>query len=121
MDWLSALLEALLAWIAARSTTELLWIGLGFFAQTLFMMRFVIQWIASERARRSVVPLLFWYFSIAGGGLLLAYSIWRQDPVYIVGQATGLLIYFRNLYFIRAEKRQATEAEAPATAAPGRP
>jgi lipid-A-disaccharide synthase-like uncharacterized protein len=63
-------------------------------------MRFVVQWIASERKKRSVVPVAFWYFSVVGGVLLLAYSIYRKDPVFIVGQATGLFIYARNLMLI---------------------
>ncbi len=81
------------------------WILLGFVAQFLFMMRFVVQWIASERAKRSVVPVAFWFFSLGGGTLLLVYAIQRQDPVFIAGQALGLLIYLRNLALIRGEKK----------------
>ena len=77
------------------------WIMLGFVAQICFTMRFVVQWIASERARRSVVPVAFWFFSLLGGVLLLVYSIYRKDPVFIAGQAMGLLIYVRNLWLIR--------------------
>ena len=69
-------------------------------------MRFLIQWIWSEKHRRSVVPLAFWYFSLAGGTTLLTYAIWREDPVFIAGQAGGLLIYLRNLYLIRREGRE---------------
>jgi lipid-A-disaccharide synthase-like uncharacterized protein len=76
------------------------WLVLGFVAQGAFFMRFVVQWIASERKKRSVVPVAFWYFSVVGGVLLLAYSIYRKDPVFIVGQATGLFIYARNLMLI---------------------
>ena len=72
----------------------------GFGAQILFMMRFLVQWIASERKKRSYVPVAFWYFSIGGGVLLLIYSIQRRDPVFILGQSLGLLIYTRNLYLI---------------------
>jgi lipid-A-disaccharide synthase-like uncharacterized protein len=99
------MIEHAIAWYNEQSVTDLVWIGLGFFAQFLFMMRFVIQWIASERAKRSVIPGLFWYFSIGGGALLFAYSIYRQDPVYMFGQGLGLLIYVRNLYFIRSEEK----------------
>ena len=81
------------------------WIVLGFVAQAMFMMRFVVQWIASERAGRSIVPVAFWFFSIAGGALLLTYAIIRKDPVFIAGQGLGLLIYFRNLWFIFKERR----------------
>lgn len=82
------------------------WIVLGFVAQFMFMMRFVIQWIASERVGRSIVPVAFWFFSVAGGALLLIYAIQRQDPVFIAGQGLGLIIYFRNLWLIFREKRR---------------
>ncbi|MDB5769823.1 MAG: lipid biosynthesis [Burkholderia sp.] len=78
------------------------WLLVGFAGQALFMMRFVIQWIQSERLRRSVVPLAFWYFSIVGGVTLLVYSVHRKDPVFIVGQLLGIFIYVRNLWLIRA-------------------
>lgn len=81
------------------------WIMLGFVAQICFTMRFVVQWIASERAKRSVVPVAFWFFSLVGGVLLLVYSIYRKDPVFIAGQAMGLLIYVRNLWLIGKEKK----------------
>ena len=99
------MIDKLIAWYAGVSTTELVWIGIGFFAQAMFMMRFVIQWIATERVRRSIVPETFWYFSIAGGILLLAYSIYRVDPVYMLGQGLGIVIYARNLYFVWTHKR----------------
>jgi lipid-A-disaccharide synthase-like uncharacterized protein len=83
-----------------------LWLIVGFTGQAMFSMRFLVQWLSSERARRSVIPIAFWYFSLAGGAILLAYAIWRQDPVFIVGQATGLLIYSRNLYFIHKRRRR---------------
>ena len=86
-----------------------LWLAIGFLGQALFSMRFLVQWIASERARRSIIPNAFWLFSIAGGATLLAYAIYRQDPVFIVGQAAGLLIYSRNIYFIVREKRLSRE------------
>ena len=84
---------------------ETFWLVLGFFAQTLFFGRFFVQWIASEKAKKSVVPISFWYFSISGGALLLVYAIYRKDPVFIMGQATGIFIYSRNLYLIAKEKR----------------
>jgi lipid-A-disaccharide synthase-like uncharacterized protein len=76
------------------------WVVLGFVAQGFFTMRFLVQWIASERARASVIPVAFWFFSIAGGLLLLVYALYRRDPVFIAGQAFGLIVYLRNLYFI---------------------
>lgn len=81
------------------------WVILGFIAQACFTMRFLVQWLASERARRSVIPVAFWFFSILGGGLLLLYAIQRQDPVIIVGQAFGIVIYSRNLWLIFRERR----------------
>ncbi|MCC7250484.1 MAG: lipid-A-disaccharide synthase N-terminal domain-containing protein [Hyphomicrobium sp.] len=75
----------------------------------LFSMRFFIQWIASEKQRRSVIPRAFWYFSLAGGLVLLAYAIRRADPVFIIGQASGILIYGRNLYFVSGRSRPAAQ------------
>lgn len=88
-------------------TWEYVWILIGFAGQALFMSRFVVQWWASERARRSVVPLAFWYFSVGGGVILLAYAIYKKDPVFISGQALGLIVYARNLYLIFAERSAA--------------
>lgn len=81
--------------------TEHVWLGLGLFGQALFSARFLVQWLASERRKQSVVPAQFWYFSVGGGLTLLAYAIYRQDPVFILGQGAGLFVYARNLYFIR--------------------
>ena len=75
------------------------WLLLGFVAQALFTGRFLVQWIASERAGKSVVPIAFWFFSIGGGVLLLVYALYRRDPVFIAGQVFGVLVYARNLYF----------------------
>jgi lipid-A-disaccharide synthase-like uncharacterized protein len=83
------------------------WVLLGFVAQLFFTMRFVVQWLASERAKRSVVPIAFWFFSLFGGGLLLIYAIQRQDPVFIAGQAMGLFIYIRNIWLIANERKAA--------------
>jgi lipid-A-disaccharide synthase-like uncharacterized protein len=84
------------------------WVVLGFIAQGLFTMRFVVQWVASERARASVIPVAFWLFSIGGGVLLLIYALYRRDPVFIAGQALGLLVYIRNLYFIVLTGKQSS-------------
>lgn len=77
-----------------------LWLAVGFLGQALFSARFIMQWLTSERHRRSVTPVSFWYFSVAGGLILLAYAIHRHDKVFIVGQAAGLLVYVRNLMLI---------------------
>lgn len=81
--------------------TEHVWLGFGLLGQAFFSARFLVQWIASERRKQSVVPVHFWYFSVGGGLMLLAYAIYRQDPVFILGQGAGLVVYARNLYFIR--------------------
>ena len=81
------------------------WLVLGFFAQALFATRFLVQWIASERRKESVVPIYFWYISLAGGILLLTYAIHIKDPVFILGQSTGVFIYTRNLMLIRKQKK----------------
>jgi len=82
------------------------WVMLGFVAQAFFTMRFVVQWVASERARKSVMPVAFWFFSIGGGALLLVYALYRRDPVFIAGQALGLIVYVRNVYFIILNGKQ---------------
>jgi len=89
---------------------EGLWIGIGLLGQSMFSMRFLIQWIASERAKRSIVPHLFWYFSLAGGAILFSYACYRQDIVFILGQGAGLFIYSRNIYFIWFAKKAALES-----------
>jgi lipid-A-disaccharide synthase-like uncharacterized protein len=75
------------------------WVALGFVAQLLFTARFLVQWIESERQNKMVIPLAFWFFSIGGGLLLLLYALYRRDPVFIAGQAFGVFVYARNLYF----------------------
>jgi lipid-A-disaccharide synthase-like uncharacterized protein len=86
-------------------SAKVIWLSIGFLGQAMFSMRFLIQWLSSERQRRSVVPVHFWYFSLAGGLILLIYAIHRRDPVFILGQAGGILIYVRNLYFIKRSPR----------------
>lgn len=76
------------------------WVAIGFLGQFLFAGRFIIQWISSERSRRSVIPVQFWYFSLVGGLITAAYAIHRRDPVFIVGQSSGLIVYVRNLMLI---------------------
>lgn len=91
-------------------TYQSIWLGIGFLGQSLFFMRFFVQWIVSERSRKSVVPNAFWYFSILGGMTLLAYAIYQRDIVFIVGQASGLLIYARNLMLTRQQVALPDEA-----------
>ncbi|PKM06551.1 MAG: hypothetical protein CVV14_12115 [Gammaproteobacteria bacterium HGW-Gammaproteobacteria-4] len=89
-----------------------IWIIVGLLGQALFSARFLLQWLASEKAKRSVVPKAFWYFSIGGSAVLLAYAIHRVDPVFILGQAAGFAIYLRNLYLLKVEHRASLENDA---------
>jgi lipid-A-disaccharide synthase-like uncharacterized protein len=84
-----------------------LWLAIGFLGQALFSARFIVQWLASERAKRSLIPMAFWYFSLLGGVVLLSYAIHKRDPVFIVGQGAGLFVYLRNLYLIRTGRQKA--------------
>ena len=84
----------------------LAWIVIGFMGQALFSARFIAQWLASERVRRSIVPRAFWYFSLAGGATLLAYAVHKRDPVFIAGRGLGLFVYLRNIYLIRSGRQQ---------------
>jgi len=92
--------------IGSAMTTEQMWIGIGLLGQAFYGTRILVQWIATERQKQSVVPMSFWLFSVAGGLTLLSYAILRLDPVFIVAEATGLLIYARNLYFLRQSTHQ---------------
>src|ERR1700720_1122881 len=80
------------------------WVVLGYAGQALFAMRFIVQWVASERVGRSVIPTAFWFFSIGGGVLLFAYALYIRDPVFIIGQGLGLFVYLRNLHFVLRER-----------------
>jgi lipid-A-disaccharide synthase-like uncharacterized protein len=91
-------------------TTETIWIGIGFLGQGLFFGRWVVQWIASEKNAESQVPVSFWYMSLIGGFITLAYAIYRKDPVFIAGQGIGSVVYIRNLMLIR----RADQAKGPA-------
>jgi len=95
---------------------EAIWLAVGLIGQSMFFLRFLVQWLASERAGQSVIPTAFWYFSMAGALIVLAYAIYKKDPVFIIGQCAGLFVYTRNLYFIHSTG----QAGAPArNAAPG--
>jgi len=92
-------------WLNVQTWFEFWWVIFGLAGQLLFMGRFLVQWLASERAGRSVIPIAFWYLSISGGLMLFAYACYRADPVFILGQSVGVFIYARNLWLIRAERR----------------
>ncbi len=91
-------MQNIIPWIVAHLT---LWTLVGLFGQALFMMRFIVQWIASERAKQSVMPEIFWYFSLGGGLIVFIYAVHQQDLVFMLGQGLGVFIYLRNIYFIR--------------------
>ena len=88
-------------------TIDTAWLLLGLAGQGLFSLRFLVQWWRSERERRSVVPVGFWYLSLAGGVLLLCYAVHRRDPVFTIGQATGVVVYLRNLQLIHRAPQSA--------------
>jgi lipid-A-disaccharide synthase-like uncharacterized protein len=97
-------MSSALAWLQAHWN---IWVLIGLFGQSMFMMRFVVQWIASERVKQSIVPETFWYFSLAGGIILFIYALHQEDIVFTLGQGLGLFIYLRNLYFIHRKKHDA--------------
>jgi lipid-A-disaccharide synthase-like uncharacterized protein len=100
-------------------TPEIFWLAVGLAGQAMFFMRFFVQWLASERQKRSVIPDAFWYFSIFGAIALTAYAIYRQDPVFILGQSIGIGIYIRNIWLIRqAKRRDDTVADVTASETP---
>lgn len=92
------------------TTTNILILIIGFTGQAMFFMRFFIQWLYSEKHRRSIIPTAFWYFSLAGSFFLLIYAIIKKDPVFIIGQSTGFIIYTRNLVLIKREYKEKTGA-----------
>jgi lipid-A-disaccharide synthase-like uncharacterized protein len=96
-------------------TVDHVWLAVGFLGQALFASRFIIQWFRSEMEGRSIIPVAFWYCSLGGGVVLLAYAVHKLDPVFILGQGSGLFVYGRNLYLIfreRAALRAAAEHPA---------
>lgn len=99
-------METVFGFLKVENYFEFWWVMFGLFGQLMFSGRFIVQWIASERARRSTVPVAFWYFSMAGGLILFSYAVYRADPVFILGQSLGLFIYSRNLFLIHRERRE---------------
>ncbi len=91
------------------------WVVMGFLGQLLFTGRMIVQWLASERSRRSVVPPAFWWMSLAGATMLMVYFIWRRDVVGVFGQGTGWLIYLRNLWLIYRPREVAASVEVAAS------
>lgn len=84
-------------------STETIFLVLGFVAQGIFASRFIVQWLISEKQGKSVIPMVFWYLSLSGGLLLFIYAVYREDPVFILGQSTGLIVYIRNIMLRKKE------------------
>lgn len=82
----------------------MIWLIIGLIGQGIFSARFIVQWLVSEKEKRSVIPVAFWHLSLLGGITLLFYAIYKQDPVFILGQSTGVFIYARNLFLIYRER-----------------
>ncbi len=89
---------------------ETLWLVVGFAGQMAFTGRFLLQWLYSEYRKRSLIPVGFWYLSLVGSSLLLAYAIYRQDPVFILGQSFGFIVYLRNLQLIARQHESEDKA-----------
>lgn len=105
---------ALRTFVGNDSAAELFWVLFGLAGQIMFTMRFVTQWVASEKAKKSVIPLSFWIYSILGSVVLTIYAIYRRDPVFILGQAPSVFIYVRNIMLLKKSKLSQSEtAEAP--------
>ena len=100
------------------TTTETLWIAIGFLGQGLFFGRWLVQWIVSERQAQSRMPIAFWYLSLVGGLITLAYAIYRRDPVFIASQGIGALVYIRNLMLIHRQGPQAASGSIPSVGKP---
>ena len=105
ISFFAHIVEAAQSYWDKTSSGDLIWLCIGLLGQCLFMMRFIVQWIHSERHQKSLIPVSFWYLSLLGGLIVLAYGIHRVDPVIILGQLPGTIVYIRNLIFIRRNGR----------------
>ena len=92
-----------------------MWLTLGFIGQGIFASRFLVQWVASEKAKQSVIPVIFWHMSLLGGLLLFIYSLHKKDLVFIVGQGSGIIVYARNLILIRKKQTGAPTPQSVQT------
>ena len=105
--YLSHIVNALSHYVTSMPSIDLVWLGIGLTGQCLFMARFIVQWIYSEKHQQSLIPVSFWYLSLCGGLIVLAYGIHRVDPVIILGQLPGTLVYARNLVLIKRNAKKA--------------
>jgi len=113
--FLGHLVDALHNYVAGVPSVDLAWLVFGLAGQSLFMMRFIVQWIHSERHQQSLIPVSFWYFSLVGGLIVLAYGFHRADPVIILGQLPGTVVYARNLMLI---SRKDQDTKSPSVQSP---
>jgi len=103
----SHIISSLQHYLEGMPAQDVLWLGIGLTGQVLFMMRFIVQWIHSERHGQSIIPVSFWYLSLSGGLIVLAYGLHKLDPVIILGQLPGTIVYTRNLMLIhRANNKE---------------
>ena len=106
------IIEAALLYVNDMPKYDLIWLCIGLVGQTLFMMRFIVQWIYSERHKQSLIPVSFWYFSLIGGLTVLAYGVHKAEPVIILGQLPGTIVYARNLILIRRNTNVSQEKKS---------
>ena len=109
LDFFQHLFSGISSWWSNQSTSDILWHLFGLLAQAMFFSRWLVQWIMSERAQKSVVPVMFWFLSLLGGIMMLIYVTYLGSPALMIGQAVGLTVYFRNIMLISKENRQREE------------
>ncbi len=110
LDFFQYLLSGVGQWWNNQSSSDILWHVFGFVAQAMFFSRWLVQWIMSERAQKSVVPVIFWFLSLFGGIMMLIYVTYLGSPALIIGQAVGLTVYIRNIMLIGRERKESREA-----------
>lgn len=111
MSAFDSVIEWFRNWASLHSMSDLIWLAVGFVSQLMFSMRFLIQWLVSEKHERSTVPVAFWYFSLAGAIMMMMYGIQRGEPVIIFGQSFGFVVYIRNLMLIYRQKKRERQVE----------
>lgn len=110
--FLGHIIESALHYVSDMPKSDLIWLCIGLLGQTLFMMRFIVQWIHSERHQQSLIPISFWYLSLLGGLIVLAYGIHKVEPVIILGQLPGTIVYARNLILIKRSAKKSRQKDA---------
>jgi lipid-A-disaccharide synthase-like uncharacterized protein len=100
------LIQNLITHLTSLQKTELIWLFIGFVGQFVFFLRFVVQWLASEKAKKSIIPESFWYLSLVGSAVVFSYAVYRKDPVFILAFSLNIFIYVRNLMLIKNHKAE---------------